>query len=125
MTGSFSIEYNIIRELHSDSRKLLSAQRAAVEREGSASLAATRRSVFLTHTLSREGEHTCVRLDPYDIARSRYSRALTRTIYRSHVQYRCILFQILRIISTTNFTLLTASDKATYSTYMEAFVTVL
>ena len=76
MTGLFRLSI-INRALHSVSRKVLSVQRAAVERE---QCVTHRRSAYLlTHAHTREGIATCVRSDSY-------SRALD-TVARSHILY--------------------------------------
>ena len=83
----YSVQLQTIQTLHSASRKVLSAQRAAVEREkerererereSSASHIAARHTCLHTHTLGR-GYMGAFRLI---LARSRYSRALTHTIH--------------------------------------------
>ena len=79
MTGLLRLSIKVIRALYSDSRKVLSAQRAAVERERAAYRSLPLDLDACSRKHYRKGRGTCLHLGPYDIARSRYSRALTHT----------------------------------------------
>ena len=103
ITDLLRLKYKVIRTLHSVSRIMLSAQRTAVEEERESSLAASRDTYSLTHTVGRGNLNVCVRT--HACALSVQSRALTYYIFPC-VQYRCVLFSTYSVTVHSTWSLL-------------------